>query len=227
MALLLEGGGLMVCESSSDPTFASACLHHPIFGDSFHLKTYQAAEFVRTIGSPIEECGIVDYGCLKTTGYTIEGQERCSGYFYKGDVFPELLYFTGNKEYGYDLVAVTTAAVAWINAKTFAVMLQEDRRLSYLFVLYLSKRGLKSQMLLGLTCYRTVRERVAFWILWMEKIAADKRILVPSQVIWANELRVARASLNKEIGRMEDQNFFSIKDHLLEILDREGLERLL
>lgn len=217
----------MVRETSSEPTFASACLRHPIFGDSFHVHTYQAGEFVRTISSPIKEFGIVEDGRLEAIGYSIKGRERCGAYFEQGDVFPEFLYFTGIKEYGYNLVAVKSATVAWINSKTFEVMIQEDRHLSYLFMLYLSKHGAKSQMLLSCTCFQTIRERVAFWILWTERLSSDKRIPVSSQAIWANELRVSRASLNQEIKHMEDQGYFSMKDHLLEILDREGLERLI
>lgn len=212
---------------SSTSTFADACLHHPLLRDVFYLTSYYPGEFIHTIGSPITECGIVDKGCLKTMGYTFKGRELCSGYFTKGDVFPELLYFAGNKEYSYNLVAVKNARVAWIDAKTLEFTLESDQQLSYLLMLHLAWQGLKAQVLLGCTCYRTIQKRVAFWILWMERLSPKRQIIVPVQTIWANELRVSRTSLNKELKNMEERGYFSIRGHLLEILDRQRLERLL
>lgn len=217
----------MARETSSESTFAHACLHHPILCDSFHVRTYGAAELVRAMGTPIKEFGIVVDGCLKLVEYTIKGQELCDGYFFQDDVFPEFMWYTGNKEYCYNLVTVKSATVAWINATTFALVVQEDHRLSNLRMEHLSQQALKSLTLLRCICHRTIRERVAFWILWTEKFSTDKRIVVPSQAIWANEMRVSRASLNQEIKRMEDQGCFIIEGHLLKILDRGSLEQLL
>ena len=210
------------------PSFASSSLSHPVFGELFRRETYKAAETVRSQGTPIREFGIVAEGCLKTSRYTIDGTELCNGYFEKDDVFPELLFFTGQKVYTYHLVAVKRTTVMWLDTLHFELMLRTDPRLMYRFMLYLSKRGLKNQMLLCCLRYHTIRERIAFWLVWMDDAAQGGRLpLPPSQTIWANELRVSRASLNQEIKHMEDLGYFRIRGHELEAIDRKALEELL
>ncbi|OUO90770.1 cyclic nucleotide-binding protein [Gordonibacter sp. An230] len=209
------------------PSFASSCLAHPVYSDFLRRQTYKTAETVRAQESPIREFGIVAEGCLKSVRYTVDGHELCNGYFEKDDVFPELLYFTGKKVYTYNLLAVRKTTVMWLDTSFFELMLRTDSQMLYRFMLYLSKRGLKNQMLLCCLRYQTIRERIAFWVLWMDDVAQNGCIELPSsQTIWANELRVSRSSLNQEAKRMEKMGYFRMKDHRLEVLDRPGLERL-
>ena len=130
--------------------------------------------------------------------------------------------------YTYNLLAVRKTTVMWLDTSFFELMLRTDSQMLYRFMLYLSKRGLKNQMLLCCLRYQTIRERIAFWVLWMDDIAQDGCVELPaSQTIWANELRVSRSSLNQEAKRMEKQGYFRMDGCRLAVLDREGLELLL
>ena len=172
------------------PSFASSCLAHPVYGDLLRRQTYKTAETVHAQGAPIREFGIVTEGCLKTARYTVDGHELCNGYFEKDDVFPELLYFTGEKVYTYNLLAVRKTTVMWLDTSFFELMLRTDSQMLYRFMLYLSKRGLKNQMLLCCLRYQTIRERIAFWVLWMDDIAQDGCVELPaSQTICASPAR--------------------------------------
>lgn len=214
--------------ASPQPSFAYSCLHHPIFGELFRRETYKTAETIRSNGMPIREFGIVVDGCLKADRYTAGGSEMCSSYFEKDDVFPELLYFGGDKVYTYTLVAAKKTSVAWLKASVFEFMLEEDHDLMHRFMLYLSERGLKNQMLLCCLRYQTIRERIAFWLIYLTDLAQGNSVPLPaSQTIWANTLRVSRSSLNQEVKRMERQGYFRVCEHELQVLDREGLESLL
>lgn len=210
------------------PSFAYTCLHHPVFGARFRYETYKTAEIIRTAGTPIKEFGLVVEGCLKTIRYTVNGDEICNCYFEKDDIFPELLYFADRKAYTYTLVAVKRTNVMWIAAEVFERMLREDQELMYTFMVYLSKRGLKNQMLLGCLHYQTIRGRIAFWLTNMGDLSRSDCVPLPaSQTIWANTLRVSRSSLNQEIKKMEKLGYFSIRGSMLIVRDRAALENLL
>lgn len=210
-------------------SFAYSCLHHPVFGMLFRSETYRTAEVVHSAGSPIREFGIVMAGgCLKASRYTASGDELCNCYFERDDVFPELLYFSGKKEYTYTLVAVRKTTVLWLGASVFEQMLREEHDLMYRFMLYMSERGLKNQMLLCCLRYQTIRKRVAYWLIHLDDLAQGGCVVLPpSQTIWANTLRVSRSSLNQEIKHMEELGYFRTNGHLLQVLDRKGLESLL
>lgn len=208
--------------------FVSQCLHHPEFSNYLRFETYKSASIVRSMDTPIKEFGFVVDGCLKAEKYTIHGNELCCTYFEDLDVFPEFLYFTGNKVYTYTLVSVKKTEVAWMPASVFERMLKEDETMMYAFMLYISKRGLKNQMLLNCLQYQTIRERIAFWLIHVNNMRQEERIPLPkSQTMWANTLHVSRSSLNQELKHMEKEGYFRIEGHTLILLDQSGLEQIL
>lgn len=208
--------------------FVYRCLHHPIYAEQLRYETYKTAAVLCPLHTPIEAFGFVVDGCLKAEKYTVNGNELCCAYFEDYDVFPELLYFTGKKEYTYTLIAVKKTEVAWMPASVFEHMLKEDTEMMYSFMLYLSKRGMKNQMLLNCLHYQTIKERIAFWLLHVNHMKQEEKLPLPkSQTMWANTLHVSRSSLNQELKHMEQDGYFKIEGHSLILLNQDGLEQLL
>ena len=82
-----------------DTTFAYQCLHHKTYAQYLRYETYKTAYVIHPIGAAIKEFGIVLDGCLKAEKYTVNGDDVFCAYFEDNDIFPEFLYFTGNKIY--------------------------------------------------------------------------------------------------------------------------------
>ena len=211
-----------------DTTFAYQCLHHKTYAQYLRYETYKTAYVIHPIGAAIKEFGIVLDGCLKAEKYTVNGDDVFCAYFEDNDIFPEFLYFTGNKIYSYSLIAVKKTEVAWMPASVFERMIQEDHDMLYSFMLYIAHRGMKNQTLLNCLHYQTIHQRIAFWLLSMNNLSQDEHIPLPrSQPVWANTLHVSRSSLNQELKHMENAGYFRIKGHVLILLDQQALEQLL
>ena len=150
--------------------FAYLCLKNKYFKSYYVQKTYKNSTVILSQGTPIEHFGIVVDGVLKAEKYTQKGSELCCTYFENNDVFPELLYFTGERVYTYSLIAVKKTKVVWIPVNIFEKMLSGSIELTTSFMFYISKRALKSRLLLNCLNYSTIRQRVAYWILSMNNI---------------------------------------------------------
>lgn len=210
------------------PIFAHRCMHHEIYGKRLQYETYKSSQILHSINDTIDHFGMVVDGVLKAEQYTSQGSVLCSAYFEDNDVFPELLYFTGKRQYTYTLVAVRRTTVAWMHVSDLEEMLKEDTEMMTAFMLYLSKRGLRNQMLLSCLMYQTIQQRVAYWLLSMNHLSEHERLPLPrSQTIWANTLHVSRSSLNQELKRMEKEGIFRIEGHALILLDQKKLEDIL
>lgn len=210
------------------PMFAHRCMRHAVYGKKLRYETYKNSQVLRSLNDPIDYFGLVVEGVLKAEQYTSQGNVLCSAYFEDNDVFPELLYFTGKRTYTYTLVAVKRTTIAWMHVSDMEDMLKEDTEMMKAFMLYLSKRGLRNQMLLSCLMYQTIQERVAYWLLSMNHLSEHERIPLPrSQTIWANTLHVSRSSLNQELKRMEKEGIFRIDGHVLILLDQKKLEDIL
>ena len=219
---------IMLALDDKQKDFVTLCLHHPMWKTKFKYHTYKSSETILSIGAPITHFGIVVEGILKAENYTRDGNELCGAYFEYHDVFPEFLYFNGERNYAYSLVCAKRTEVAWLPVKDFEDMIETDADIMYAFMLYLSRRGLKNQLLLNCLNYQTIRERIAFWLLGMSSLANKEILLLPcSQTMWANMLRVSRSSLNQELKHMEQEGCFQRDGRHLIILDKQRLEDIL
>lgn len=218
----------MYNDAQSMPIFSLCCMQHPVYGKKLRYETYKRTQILCAQEDPIDRFGFVIDGVLRAEKYTTQGSAICCAYFENHDVFPELLYFTGKRVYTYTLVAVKKTTVAWMRISDMEEMLKSDAELSYAFMLYLSKRGMKNQMLLSCLEYQTIRERIAYWLININPMSQHNKIPVPrSQSMWANTLHVSRSSLNQELKHMERDGLIERKGEYFIILNQQRLEMLL
>ena len=144
--------------------FADLCRRNSEFRTYFIRKTYDASQCIHPQGTKITSFGIVEAGILKAVDHTRKDAEMCHAYFEARDIFPEFLYFSGEKEYSYTLAAEKRSTVLWVPVQVMEEMLEKDRQLLYALLLYVSQRGLKNQLYLNCLNYQTIRERIAYWI---------------------------------------------------------------
>ena len=189
-------------------SFAELCMNDRRRA-SFTNRSYSSGERIHGEGEEILQFGIVTCGILKAVSYSRGGEERCHAYFEEGDSFPEFLYLSGKRRYTYQMYAEKRSEVLWIPIPVLEEMLSQDSRLTGALLTYVSRRGLKNQLYLNCLNYQTIRERIAYWAVGIQRIEAQGRERMPkSQKIFANMLHVSRSSLNQELKQMEREGYF-------------------
>ena len=213
------------------PSFSELCLfdsRYEHYRTGFVKKSYPAGACIHSQGDKITHFGIVTSGILKAVSYSRDGSEMCHTYFEEMDSFPEFLYLTGERRYTYLLYVEKRAAVTWIPILELQEMLTSEPHMLSALLLYVSKRGLKNQLYLNCLNYQTIRERIAYWILGIQKMTSGKTVMIPrSQTILANMLHVSRASLNQELKQMEREGYFRLDKEKILGADAEKLMELL
>ena len=213
------------------PSFAELCVsgsRYDRYRTHFISRGYTAGQCIHTQDETITHFGIVTAGILKAVNLSSSGEELCGAYFEKGDSFPEFLYLTGNRRYTYLLCAEKKSTVLWIPIYILDEMLTGDPQLMGALLRYVSQRGLKNQLYLNCMNYQTIRERIAYWIVGIQKIEAHDGVDMPrSQMIFSNMLHVSRASLNQELKQMEREGYFRIEKKTMHSIDVERLNQLL
>ena len=208
--------------------FADLCRRDARYQSYFTKKGYQGSQCIHPQGTKINHFGIVVSGILKAVDNTLDGTEMCHAYFEPKDIFPEFLYFSGERYYTYSLYAEKKSTVIWVPVYVMEEMLSKDQQLMYALLLYISQRGVKNQLYLHCLNYQTIRERVAYWIVDMNNLAPNEAVHMPcSQAVLANMLHVSRASLNQELKLMEKEGFFKIVKKEMREVDMGRLNELL
>ena len=178
-------------------------------------------------GQKITSFGIVETGILKAVDHTRKDAEMCHAYFEARDIFPEFLYFSGEKEYSYTLAAEKRSTVLWVPVQVMEEMLEKDRQLLYALLLYVSQRGLKTSFIstASITRPSVSGSLTGLWECMTSRLRETIR-MPGSQLMLANMLHVSRSSLNQELKLMEKEGYFRITGHEMQGWDKEKLEEL-
>lgn len=211
-------------------SFMEYCLQQPLVKQHSRKTSYRKGELLYRSGSKIEAIGLVVKGLLRTSSYTREGKELCSAIFTEHSVVSEYLYLTKSPIYSFDLITAAPSTVCWIPTNIFEKIAMKDPQGMVLYVEHLAHRGIENQRLIKCLTYKTIRERICYWIastnnnlsLNLEDIPQD--LVIPgSQEVYSALLHVTRASISYEINRMEAEGFFIREGHHLQAIDRQRI----
>lgn len=202
--------------------FIDYCLNHPLVTVNGQEKTYKKGTLLTTAGAEITKIGIVTKGVLKTCNYTRVGKELCSTIFDQGSVVLEYLHLMKKRYYTFDLIAVSPCTICWIPIKIFDEIALNNQQGLALYVEHLAHRGMETQRLVSCLGYKTIRERICYWIassnnnLELNQKNIPKNIKLPgSQELFSALLHVTRASISQELNRMEAEGFFTRNRNVL------------
>jgi CRP-like cAMP-binding protein len=208
--------------------FVNSILKHPLIDGNYRIEDYKRNIIVKTPGTLITEIGIVLKGYLKAIIYSKYGKEMCESIFGPNSIILEYLHFSGDKRFTYNLGSINHCRICWIPIELFSKVVLEDNDFSKMYIHQLAKRGMENQRIITCLGYKTVRERVAYWIISSGILAEENlenyEVEFPvSQEVFSEILHVTRSSLNQELQRMSIDGFFKVKRNVLKHIDRDKL----
>lgn len=192
-------------------------------------KKYQAGEYIFRQ----EEKPCLLYLLLQGSVYIakdfLSGKRDILYMIEEGNVFGEIFLFGDRQQYWYDAVANENSTVLTIpwdffyhfceNACTHHQLLTRN------MLDILSQKDFMITKKLHIISTASLRERIAIWLV----DAMDTNGVVTLQMnreTLADFLGVARPSLSRELGRMQDDGLLQVEKKVIKVLDREAIEEL-
>lgn len=147
----------------------------------------------------------------------------------EGNVFGEIFLFGDRDQYWYDAVANENSVIMAIPWDFFYHFCENaclhHQLLTKNMLDILSQKDFMLTKKLHIISTASLRERIAIWLV----DAMDKDGCVMLQMnreMLADFLGVARPSLSRELGRMQDDGLIQVEKKEIRVLDREAIEEL-
>lgn len=172
-------------------------------------------------GDSIESLLAIHSGLLKQAKHLSSGDERVVAYYYEGEVYPIHLFFSGVKEWPYDIYADYETTVYLIPWNEFHSIVYQHQKLIENILVYTAQCTTHSKIVLNATRYKKIRERLAYWLVYSKYVTANK--IPATQKILSDTLRVTRPSLNQELKKLEREGIISIRSNHIDVLDYDFL----
>jgi CRP-like cAMP-binding protein len=165
-------------------------------------------------------------GYMKLFRLSPEGNEKVIEVVSPGSTFAEALMFLDRPRYPVSAVALSDVELVSVDARDFAAMLRDSVDTCFLLL------GDMSQRLRGLIreidnlSLQSATARVAGYLLKRAPPDADHfELEVPKGVV-ASRLSVKPETFSRIIKSLSGQGLLAIKGSRVEVLDRDGLERV-
>jgi CRP-like cAMP-binding protein len=126
------------------------------------------------------------------------------------------------------VVATEPATVMMFRREDVLALMQKDIRILENLMTEIASATYMLQQRLELFSYSGIAQKAAFWLLTRARQTGKDQIMIPESVSkWAMIMNVSPPSLHRELKRLESEGMIAYQPPVIELLDREGLERIL
>ena len=192
------------------------------------IQCYEKGETVFHLMESAERIGIVLEGHVQAQKTFPNGSQVNVSVRGPGELIGPAAVFSSSKKYPCDVVAIDPATVMMFRRKDLLALMQKDIRILENLMTEIASATYMLQQRLELFSYSGIAQKAAFWLLTRARQTGKDQIMIPESVSkWAMMMNVSRPSLHREIKRLESEGVLSYHPPMIEILDQEGLERIL
>ena len=147
----------------------------------------------------------------------------------EGNVFGEIFLFGDREKYWYDAVANEDSVVLMIPWDFFYHFCENachhHQLLTRNMLDILSQKDFMITKKLHIISTASLRERIAIWL--VDAMDQNGRVVLQmNRETLADFLGVARPSLSRELGRMQDDGLIQVEKKEIRVIDRDAMEEL-
>jgi len=175
--------------------------------------------------TPLEDCsslGFVKSGKLRLTRILSSGKQVFLQDFSKGDIFAELIVFSGEKYPGW-LIAEEHAVIVELELEELIIQLNENNALLS-FLTEISRRVSNLRKTIEILSFKTIRQKVAYFLLPRENLSEEFSLNVTAL---ADRLGCTREALSRALSQLVSENIISREKNSYKIVQQSLLEDIL
>ena len=193
-----------------------------------HIQCYDKGETVFRLMESAERIGIVLEGQVQAQKTFSNGSQVNVSVRGPGELIGPAAVFSTSKKYPCDVIAIDPATVMMFRREDLLALMQNDIRILENLMTEIASATYMLQQRLELFSYSGIAQKAAFWLLTRARQTGKNQIQIPESVSkWAMMMNVSRPSLHRELKRLDTEGAIAYHPPVIEILNREGLERVL
>lgn len=203
----------------------SALIHKKFLELPHSIVTPIRDETIFHQGDRVEKLGFILDGVMKCCRYTVDGVEVNTRYFYKGEIFPEYLFLTGEGKYIYNLVTEKDARLLLVDTEHITKLIKKDLEWNNMIIEYMAWRGLLDQKWALCNSYGTLKSSIAYMLLEIYQVHENGWTSInDSQQMLATKLQVSRPMFNQALIKLEKEGLIERRKTKIRLKNRNQLE---
>lgn len=195
---------------------------------NYNIFTYNKNDILALEGDKIESIGIVLEGTVEVQKLFPSGNSVTISKLHSGEIFGEAVIFSDFHAYPATIQASSKCKVFFISRKDILSLCHENIEFLTNFMGQLSNKILMLNKKITLLSYKSIREKVAHFILTQYKIHKSNNIVLKmTKKEIAENLGIPRPSFSRELINMKEDNIIDFNKNEITIIDIDALENIL
>lgn len=195
---------------------------------NYNIFTYKKNDILALEGDKIESIGIVLEGNVEVQKLFPSGNSVTISKLQNGEIFGEAVIFSDFHTYPATIQASSKCKIFFISRKDILSLCHENTEFLTNFMGLLSNKILMLNKKITLLSYKSIREKVAYFILTQYKIHKSTTILLKmTKKEIAENLGIPRPSFSRELINMKEDNIIDFNKNEITIIDIDALEDIL
>lgn len=195
----------------------------------FRVRRFGRNDIVNMAGDPFEGVGVILSGQADVIKENNAGERMIMTMLRPGDLFGEMAAFSGAGKWPATVVAHTDCSVMYVPSNKLTVQCEKTcaghRRLIINMLGILSRKALTLSKKLEFLSIRSVRGRIANFLLEHYKISGQTTFMLPmNRNEMADFLNITRPSLSREMSRMREDGILDFHRSSVRITDMAALK---
>lgn len=200
-----------------------------ILSETTHrVRAYESGELVFHLFEPAEKIGLILEGRVEVQKSFPNGSQVNVSVKETGELIGPAAVFSGKRRYPCDMMALAHTELLLFEREDLMELMRRDSRILDRLTGEIASAAYMLQERLELFSYSGIAQKAAFWLLMRMREIGKTTIRIPGTMTqWAMRMNVSRPSLHRELRKLEAQGMIACHDHMVDILDSEGLKEIL
>ncbi len=193
-----------------------------------NIRSFDKDEVIFHLMEDADRIGIIIEGRVEAQKTFPNGSRVNVSVKDRGGMIGPAAAFSSFHKYPCDIVAIEPTKVLLFKKTDFIIMLQQNLYVLENFTREISTSAYMLQQRLELFSYSGIAQKAAFYLLSEHRKSKNATVPVPeSMTKWAMQMNVSRASLHRELKKLEEKGMIRYTSKAIEITDPSALHEVL
>ena len=192
----------------------------------YHVRKFQSGSMISQSGETVESLIIVMSGIVKGEMVDYAGRVIKIEDITAPGALASAFIFGNKNRFPVNVIAISEGELLMIGKSDFLRLLMKYDKILLNFLDMISSRSQFLSEKIKFLNFKTIKGKLAFYILQKSGMKSSLITLGMTQSDLADFFGVARPSIARALGELEDEGYIEAKGKSIKIIDKEGLAEL-
>ncbi len=184
------------------------------------IRTYEKDQPIEMANDQCTQVGFVLNGNVQIEEVLRSGKKNVINNLNQFDIFGEILLFSSNPYYPYDIIAISQCEILLINKEILLKIFKEDINILEKFLYHISHSYMNLNKFAKLQTQKNIQSKLAYYFIYYNQISYDNLVCkIQTKTHLAELLGVERQSLIRELNRLKLNHYLDYDRNNIYILD--------